>query len=198
LPGAAKSNPLAGMQWGIYSGPIDGVYPAYQSSRGRNRQLMAKIARRPLTVWTGAWYPVSYAQTLARQIIQGSTGGYRKLLTQIAVFRLDPWEGQACPGYWSAGDQVSYRAWISQFAAGIGKSRVAVILQPDLPFALCARSSVPLQLVAYAANKLTRLRHTTVYIEVGAADWASVGQAAWLLEHAGIQHVRGFALNVTQ
>jgi hypothetical protein len=32
LPGASKTNPLAGMQWGIYHGPIDGVYPAYQSA----------------------------------------------------------------------------------------------------------------------------------------------------------------------
>lgn len=198
LPGASKTNPLAGMQWGIYKGPIDGVYPAYQAAHGRNRRLMAKIALQPLTIWTGAWYPVNYAQTVAREIIQDTTGGNSNLLSQIAVFRLDPWEGQACHGSWSTGDQVSYRAWISQFAAGIGKSRVALILQPDLPFALCAGSSVPAQLVAYAAAKFTALRHTTVYIDIGAAQWASVGQAASLLEQTGIQHVRGFALNVTQ
>src|ERR1019366_4145922 len=90
------------------------------------------------------------------------------------------------------------RAWINQFAAGIGTSRVALILQPDLPIALCAPSSVPLQLVAYAARRFNALRHTTVYIDVGAAEWASVSQAASLLEHAGIRHARGFALNVTQ
>ena len=196
LPGASKTNPLAGLQWGIYRGPIDGVYPAYQAARGRNRRLMAKIALQPLTIWTGAWYPVSYAQTVAREIVQDTTGGNANLLSQIAVFRLDPWE--VCHGSWSTGDQVSYRAWISQFAAGIGRSRVALILQPDLPFALCAGSSVPTQLVAYATAKFTALRHTTVYIDVGAAEWASVGQAVSLLEQAGIQHVRGFALDVTQ
>jgi hypothetical protein len=93
LPGASKTNPLAGMQWGIYRGPIDGVYPAYQSARGPNRRLMAKIALQPLTIWTGAWYPVNYAQTVAREIVQDTTGGNANLLSQIAVFRLDPVRG---------------------------------------------------------------------------------------------------------
>lgn len=198
LAGASARNPLAGMGWGIYRGPIDGVYPAYQAASGRNKSLMAKIALQPLTVWTGGWYPVSYARKLAGDIVAGATGGDANLLTQVAVFRLDPWESQACPGSWSRGDQASYRAWISQFAAGIGTSRVAVILQPDLPFALCAPSSVPLQLVAYAASKFTALRHTTVYIDVGAAAWASVRQAVSLLKRAGVRQTRGFALNVTQ
>src|ERR1700758_2238007 len=98
------------MPWGIYRGPIDGVYPAYQSSRGRNRRLMAKIALRPLTIWTGAWFPDNYARTVAQQIIQDTTGGDPDVLSQVAIFRLDPWEGGACPGSWNAGDQGSYRA----------------------------------------------------------------------------------------
>jgi endoglucanase len=198
LPHASAHNPLGGMTWGIYTGPIDGVYPAYQSAHGRNKQLMAKIALRPLTIWTGSWFPDNYARTVAQQIIQATTQGNPDVLSQIAIFRLDPWEAQACPGSWGPANQGSYRAWINQFAAGIGTSRVAVILQPDLPFALCARSPVPLQLVAYAAKRLNALRHTTVYIDVGAAAWASVPQAASMLEQAGIRHARGFALNVTQ
>lgn len=198
LPGASGSNPLAGMTWGIYRGPIDGVYPAYESARGHNRQLMAKIALRPLTIWAGQWYPDNYAKTVAQEIIQDTTGGNPAVLSQVAIFRLDPWEGGACPGTWSTADQSSYRTWTNQFAAGIGTSRVALILQPDLPFALCAPSPVPLQLVSYAADKFTSLRHTTVYIDIGAAEWASVSQAVSLLKRAGIQHSRGFALDVTQ
>ena len=198
LPSASARNPLAGITWGVYRGPIDRVYPAYRAARGRDRQLLAKIALRPLTVWTGAWYPVGYARTLARQIIADTTGGDPSRLTQIAVFRLDPWEAQACPGSWSAADQAAYRAWINEFATGIGESRVALILQPDLPFAVCARSPVPLRLVAYAAAKLSGLRHTTVYIDAGAAQWLSAPQAAAMLKRAGVRRVRGFALNVTQ
>jgi endoglucanase len=198
LAGANRSNPLAGMTWGHYTGTLDGVYPAYQSAHGRNRALLGKIALRPLTYWFGAWDPNNQARAMAQQYIAQDTGGDPNELAQLAVFRLDPWEGAACSSTPSRAAQASYRAWIDNFAAGIGNSRVALILQPDLPFSLCARSRVPLSLVAYAAGKFTALPHTTVYLDAGAAYWPSPSQAAWMLEQAGIRHVRGFAMNDTQ
>jgi endoglucanase len=57
---------------------------------------------------------------------------------------------------------------------------------------------VPLQLVGYAAKKFNALPHATVYIDIGAAEWASVSQAVSLLKRSGILHARGFALDVTQ
>ena len=48
-----------------------------------------------------------------------------------------------------------------------------------------------------AAKLFSALPHTTVYIDAGAADWLSVGQAAWLLENAGVQYARGFSLDDT-
>jgi endoglucanase len=85
-------------------------------------------------------------------------------------------------------------------AAGIGSARVAVILQPDLPFATCAPGGgqAPLRMVAYAARRLGRQSHTTVYIDTGAPQWLSPSRAASMLESAGIRHARGFALNSTQ
>lgn len=198
LPGASSHDPLAGMRWGRYTGPIDGVYPAYVSAHGARKRLMARIALRPLTVWFGSWYSDSSASLVAQQTIQATTNGHPDRLTQVAVFRLDPWESAACSSVPGAAAQASYRRWVDGFAAGIGSSRVALILQPDLPVALCAPSQVPLKLVAYAAKKFNALRHTTVYIDVGAAAWASVPNAVWLLKHAGIRHARGFALNATQ
>jgi endoglucanase len=136
---------------------------------------------------------------LAKQYIDDSTGGNPNVLAQIAVFRVDPWEQGACGALPSASQQSSYRRWVDNFASGIGSSRVALILQPDLPFALCApgHSLTQLALVAYAARRFNALPHTSVYIDAGAADWVSVGQAAWLLENAGVRHARGFALNDT-
>lgn len=117
------------------------------------------------------------------------------MLSQMAVFRLDPWEGQACPnGSWN---QSSYRTWIDNFAAGIGSSRVALVLQPDLPFATSA-SRVPLQLVAYAARRFDALPHTTVYVAGGVHYWPSFNGAVSMLEQAGVQYARGFALDSTE
>lgn len=199
IPGASSANPLAGMPWGVYRGPLDGMYPAWRTARGRARRLLAKIALRPTAHWFGAWDSDATAGDLARQYIRASTQGHPDALTQVAVFRLDPWEQPACSQLPTAAQQASYKAWIDNFATGIGDSRIALILQPDLPFASCAPggSLLPLQLVAYAARVFSALPHTTVYIDAGARDWDPVSKAVWLLENAGVAYTRGFALNNT-
>ncbi len=187
------------MKWGVYKGPLDGIYPAYRAAHGRDRRLLAKIALRPTAHWFGSWDTDSTAAQLAQGYIQDSTHGRSDVLTQVAVFRLDPWEGQACKQLPTPAQQASYRTWINNFAQGIGDSRVALILQPDLPFASCAPggSLLPLQLVAYAARVFSALPYTTVYIDGGARDWEPVSKAVWLLSNAGVAYTRGFALNNT-
>jgi hypothetical protein len=200
LRGAPRSDPLAGMPWGIYTGTADNsVYPFYQQARGRNRRLLAKIALRPQMFSFGDWFADNGVGAVVRQYIANVTGGNANVLSQVAVFRLDPWERQACAhGSWNAANQASYRAWIDNFVAGVGSSRVAVVLQPDLPFAVCAPSRVPLQLVNYAARRLSALPHTTVYIDAGARYFPPFIQVIPMLEQAGIRYARGFALNTTE
>jgi endoglucanase len=199
LSGPRHSDPIAGLSWGNYSGDQDEVFPAYRAATGRNRQLLAKIALAPRARWFGAWYVTSKIEQSIRDYIDNATGGNTDALAQLAVFRLVPWEHAACQRLPTAAEQADYKQWIQALAAGIGSSRVAVILQPDLPFARCVpgHSILPLQLVAYASSVLSALPHTTVYIDAGAADWPTVGQAARMLESAGIAAARGFALNAT-
>src|ERR1700761_3447231 len=199
LAGPDHGDPLAGMPWGNYSGPQDEVFPAYRAATGRDRRLLAKIALRPRVRWFGAWYPTPGIERTVHDYIVNATGGNPAALAQVAVFRLVPWEHAACDRLPTADEQAAYRGWIDAFAAGIGSSRVALILQPDLPFGLCVphHSQLPLQLVAYAAQVFDALAHTTVYIDAGAADWPTVRQAAALLESAGVRYARGFALNAT-
>ena len=149
--------------------------------------------------WFGSWFADWYAPTAAREYIASDTGGNPNALAQMAVFRLDNWEQAACTDHPSRAAQASYRRWVDNFAAGIGASRVALILQPDLPFALCAPTRVPLQLVAYAARTFSALPHTTVYID-GGVHWFPMrsDQAVSMLEQAGIRYARGFALNTTE
>jgi hypothetical protein len=188
------------MRWGVYKGPFyNSIYPNYQQSRGRNRRLLAKIALAPLMYTFGDWFSDSDASHVAADFIRQTTGGNPAVLSQMAIFRLDPWEGAACPnGSWNAANQRSYKAWVNNFAAGIGNARVAIIVQPDLPFAVCAPSRVPLQLVNYAARRLSALPHTTVYIDAGARYFPPFIQVIPMLEQAGIRYARGFALNTTE
>jgi hypothetical protein len=198
-PGAWRSNPLGGIRWGHYTGTIDGVYPAYQAATGRNRALLAKIALRPAAYWFGAWFRDRDARQVAADYIAQDTGGDPNTLAQLAVFRLDPWEQAACSQTPGPAAQASFRNWIDAFAAGIGSSRVALILQPDLAFALCAPTRIPLNLVAYAARRFSALPHTTVYIDAGAAWWPMrPAQTASMLAAAGVRYARGIAMNDTQ
>jgi hypothetical protein len=56
---------------------------------------------------------------------------------------------------------------------------------------------VRLSLVRYAAERLSHLPNTTVYLEAGAPDWLSVPHATQLLVDAGIAYTEGFALGGT-
>jgi hypothetical protein len=201
LPGAPRSNPLAGLPWGVYTGnTANGAWRHYQAASGRERQLLGRIALRPQAFWFGSWVANGRAASDVRQYIANVTGGNPDVLAQIAVFRMDPWEGQACPsGHWSSADQASYRAWITGFASGIGSSRVALVLQPDMPFAVCSHSQVPFNLISYSARVFAALPHTTVYIDAGARYFPMPFSAAVsMLERAGVRYARGFSLNTTE
>jgi endoglucanase len=197
LPGAPVSDPLAGMRWGNYDGRLDEVFPAYRRATAETRRLLGLIALRPRMRWFGQWY--ADPRAAAREYVDNVTAADPGALVQLAVFALVPWERTACQRLPTPGEQAAYRRWIDGLAAGIGTARTALVLQPDLPFGLCAphHSTLPLQLVAYAARVFAALPHTSVYIDVGASDWSSVGQSSWLLRHAGIRYARGFALGAT-
>lgn len=195
----ATDNPLVGMTWGNYTGSRDEVFPAYNSATGRDKELLGAVALQPRVRWFGAWYPDDDAESVIHDYIQNVTRGDPTVLAQLAVFRLVPWEHPSCQRLPTAAELGSYKTWIDNFAAGIGTSRVAMILQPDLPFELCVpnHSQLPLYEVAYAARVFDLLPHTTVYIDVGAADWPTVDQAVAMLRGAGVGYARGFALNAT-
>jgi len=200
IPGT-PSNPLAGLPWGTYTGTLDGIYPAYASAQGRDKELLAKIALRPLVFWFGDWDTESSVRARVSDYLNNVTGGRSDVLAQFAVFRLSPWEAQACTHIPNTAAQAAYKRWIDQVALAIGNTRVALILQPDLAFALCLPhhhgSATQLGLVRYAAQKFNSLPYTSVYIDAGAADWISSSKAVWLLTRAGVRYARGFSLNDT-
>ena len=205
-PPAARSatvdtNPLAGRTWGVYKGLADQAWAPYDSSAGRRRTLLAKIALRPKAKWFGKWIPNDQITTKVQQYIANSTGGDPETLVQMTIFRMVPWEHDACTRLPTRAERASYRQWVRRAATGIGDSHVALILQPDGPFALCAPggSTLPSRLIAFAARTFSALAHTSVYIDGGASDWPKdrPEESARFLMPAGIAYARGFALNST-
>jgi len=199
LSGVSTTNPLAGMKWGVYHGTLDDLYSAWQSAHGADKALLGKEALQPLMYWFGSWNQDSLAGDVAQQYIQAQTNGDPDVLSQMAIFRADPWEGASCKEVPTPLQVASYKDWINNWARGIGSSRVAMDLQPDVPFLNCTpdHSQVPAEELNYAAQVFSALPHTTVYIDAGASDWQSVASVVSLLREAGVQYTRGFALGAT-
>ena len=197
----AETNPLAGRPWGVYKGNADQAWAPYASSTGTRRTLLAKIALRPKAKWFGKWIPNDQITTKVRQYVANATGGDPETLVQMTMFRMAPWEHDACRRLPTLAEQTSFRQWVRRAATGIGDAHVALILQPDGPFALCAPggSQLPSRLIAYAAKTFSALANTSVYIDAGASDWPKdrPEESARFLMPAGIAYARGFALNST-
>jgi len=200
-----RANPLAAHPWGVYEGPKEPAWVAYQAASGTDRQVLQKIAEQPKAAWFTPRIPASQIAAKAADYIALSQRGDSTALVQMTLFNMVPWEHEACRRLPSAAERSSYLAWIANLAGAIGSTPTAIVLQPDGPFALCAphHSRIPSSLIAQAAKRLSQLPHTSVYIEAGAADWPAPGAqggataAANLLVAGGIRYARGFALNGT-
>ena len=198
-------NPLAGHAWGVYLGPMDQTWAPYAGSTGTVRDELAKIALAPKAKWFGGWIPTAQIGAKVRAYVANAQAGNPDALVQMTVFRMVPWEGDACRRLPTRAEKRDYKRWTDAFAAAIGTARVALILQPDGPFALCAPrgSLAPSRLIGYSARVFGALPNTSVYIEAGSADWPAPGSqggvasAVDILMPAGIEYVRGFALNGT-
>lgn len=195
IPRASRSNPIAGVPWGIYRGPSGGLYPAYQAAKGRNKKILGNLALKPIVQPLGTWDSNGEIGGAVHEIIEDTTAGNPNVMSEISTFALNPWEGGACDGSWNVG---SGESWYRQLARGIGSARVLAVVQLDLPFALCTSSPAPEQITGYGAQTLSALPHTTVYIDAGAAEWEPAARMASLLIRSGIRHARGFSLDDTQ
>jgi hypothetical protein len=185
----------------VYTGSGEQSWTPYLRAHGRTKRLLAKIALAPKAKWYGQWIPAGQITAKVRDHIRIAQAGDPEALVQMTVFRLKPWEDEACKRLPSTREQRDYKKWIDRFAAGIGEAHVALVLQPDGPFALCAPggSQLPSQLVGYAAHVFSALPDVSVYIDAGASDWLrnDPAKAVQLLTPAGIDTARGFALNST-
>lgn len=195
------SNPLAGRPWGVYKGNQEQSWRPYLAASGTTKDMLAEIALRPKSKWFGAWIKPADIRKKVRDHIANAQAGNPRKLVQLTTFALKPWEHDACKKLPTEEQKSFYRRWVDEFAAGLGNAHVALVLQADGPFALCAPggSTIYSRLIRYSAIKFAAQPNTSVYIDAGAADWMKddVARALRLLIPAGVEHVRGFALNST-
>ncbi|MFT4263176.1 MAG: glycoside hydrolase family 6 protein, partial [Nocardioides sp.] len=204
---ALAQNPLAGGTWGVYRGPWNGIYPAYQRASGTNKALLAKIALQPRMLWfTSTFSTRSIGSAISSTIKAQQKEGGADTLVQLALFREWPGGENARGRALSRKQQSDYRAWIDAAAKAIGNARTAIVLEPDLGLNAVPNNSwekrtkdpaTRLALVRYAAQKLSALPRTSVYLDASDSDWLSMAKIIPVLQAAGVEYTRGFALGAT-
>ena len=194
-----SANPLAGRTWG--RGDLDPTLEAYHASSGPEQELLAKVAMQPKAAWLGSWWSTERLGKVVARYISTAQAGDPEALVQLATFRMEPWEQPSCNRVSTATEQQDYKVWFDTLAAAIGTAHVAIVQQPDGPFVLCAPggSKVHARLISYGTRVLSALPNTSVYVEVGAADWPmdDPRKAARIARLGGVRHARGIALNGT-
>ncbi len=196
---ANPNNPLAGRRWGVYKGSAEPSWGPYVAASGSTKKKLAKIALTPKAKFFGKWIPNRDIARKVHEYIRSATGGNPSVLVQMTIFRMVPWEQEACRRLPTKKEQASYKDFINRFARAVGKTRAAIVLQPDGPFARCAPrgSKLPSKLISYAAGRLSSQPNTSVYIEMGSADWFrdKPRDAVRMLLDGGVAKTRGFALD---
>jgi endoglucanase len=198
---ANPSNPLAGRAWGVYEGPADPAWNPYLNAKGNKKQTLATIALTPKAKFFGAWIPNSEIAERVNQYVASASGGDPNVLVQLTLFRMVPWEGEACERLPTQAERASYKEYVDTVAQALGNQHAAVVLQPDGPFLGCVPhgSLVPAHLIRYAARTLSAQPNVSVYVEMGSADWFrdKPARAVAMLESAGVGYARGFALDTS-
>jgi endoglucanase len=190
--GAHSPNPLAG--WKLFA--ADNT-PAAADVAGfrvhgltRDAQLMERISREPIATWLTA------DTTHVRGVVTALTAdaSRHKAAAVIVAYAIP---GRNC-GEGVEASARTYRRWIGEIAAGIGRRETIVILEPDaIPFVV-AGCPISLRLMAQAVRELTEAGGARVYIDAGNPSWVMhVGKLAAPLRAADIRQAAGFSLNVS-
>ncbi|HWJ81058.1 MAG TPA: glycoside hydrolase family 6 protein [Nocardioides sp.] len=190
-------NPLAGRAWGVYKGSAEPTWPAYVQATGDTKEQLKRLALTPKAKFFGAWIPDREITRKVADYIASATRDDPDALVQMTLFRMQPWEAEACTRVPTRAESLSYKRFVRRFAAAIGDTHAAVVVQPDGPIARCA--PVYSRLVEYAVRTLEAQPSTTTYIEMGSADWfgGDPTDAVATLLADGVAESRGFALDTS-
>lgn len=185
----ADGNPLDGAPF--YVNPTSAAMRAAQHADPPSPELTA-IANTPQAYWI---VPGSSAGTVGKYTSDAAAAGAIPVLALYGIPHRDC--GSFAAGGMSTADD--YRSWIDGIAAGVGASRVAIVVEPDaLAMADCLSGDARQErfdLIRYAVDTLTRDPNAAVYVDAGHLRWHSPEDMAARLNQAGVGHARGFSVN---
>ncbi|SDN19417.1 glycoside hydrolase family 6 protein [Allokutzneria albata] len=160
----------------------------------RRDRINTEIATKPTAKWIGGKNVGSVAAHV------GTAAAANRLPVMVA-YNIP---GRDCGSHSGGGaaTPAEYRAWSSQFAAGIGDRPAVVVVEPDavaqLDCLTAPQKQTRIELLKYFTEQLkAKAPKASVYLDAGHANWIAAPKMASRLNEVGIANVRGFALNVS-
>jgi endoglucanase len=202
-------------------GAIQQIASLAKSKAFKEAGELTAMTSTPFAVWFSGGSPgdvqAAVRDTIARAV-------HRQRVPILVAYNL-PFRDCAEYSSGGAADSDAYRAWIDAFARGIGNEKAVVILEPDgvgiIPYnhtlsgvperckptvtnargdQVTAPGANPMEryaLLNHAADTLaSRAPGALVYLDGTHSGWLPAGEAAYRLVRAGVEKLRGFALNV--
>lgn len=183
-----------------------------QGRRPLARKLTAMTGT-PQAVWITQYAGTELTRTVRTHVRQAA----RQHSMPVFVAYNVPFRD--CGAYSSGGARTvaEYKAWVDAFAAGIGNTRAAVMLEPDslgiIPWYTDVNGNAEwckpaeadpvtaqqdrFAMLNYAVDRFKALKRTSVYLDGTNSNWLSSGDAADRLVRAGVLRADGFFLNVS-
>jgi endoglucanase len=154
------------------------------AARGYERIILNQIAIMPQADWIGDWTP-DLKGTIKQYLWDARSIDALRVMVAYNLPNRD------CGGHSKGGveEGESYRAWISEFAAAIGRRKAVIILEPD--------QEARVEMIRFAVTAFRSRPRTAVYIDAGNANWVAAEEMAKRLKRAGIEKATGFAVNVS-
>jgi endoglucanase len=172
-----------------------------RAGRTADAVRMAELASWPVATWfTGGTTP---AQTRTAVATLAAKATLRRQVPVVTAYNVP---GRDCSQYSAGGAATTaeYEAWVDGLAAGLGRSKAVVILEPDgLALSPDQCGGTPEQQAArvteinYAVDRLERQPGASVYLDAGHSAWHAVGDMAERLRDGGVARAQGFFLNVS-
>jgi endoglucanase len=166
---------------------------------------LARMLETPQAVWFTGGTPA----LLERQV--RVTMAEAALESAVPVLVAYDIPGRDCAQYSAGGalTDADYQAWIAAFAAGIGRGKAVVILEPDALGNMPSDCSLPagadypytdqgrIADLVDGVGDLEADPNTHVYLDGTHSAWQQVGNIAQRLVEAGVQQAQGFYLDVS-
>src|SRR5215472_1953020 len=170
----------------------------------KDAKLIAEMETYPRAVWFTSGTPAQVTQQVRQTMAQAAI---QRAVPVLVAYDIP---GRDCAQYSAGGalTQADYQAWIAGFAAGIGRGKAIVILEPDSLGLLPSNCGGPSSTypftdderyaeIQYAVTTLEAQPGASVYLDGTHSAWQSVGTMTQRLLAAGVQQSQGFFINVS-